>query len=175
MRSNLFKLWELQRIPAHADIGKPESFTTAMTFDRQRFIDDLRYLATLNVPWRAHGIMPETGMDCVGVFRWAYERQGLRLPKELLDEWYYHRPPNGKRLLSIMRLWFQEISVNEVMPSDLMVLFQRKNPCHVIAKISQNEIAEAYESQDGAVSRFLIRPLDPRHRIAACFRFPDIA
>lgn len=145
-----------------------------MNFNRQRFIDDLRYLATLNIPWRHQGTSIETGMDCIGVFRWAFELQGLRLPQDLLDEWYYHRPPDGKRLLRIMREWFVEISAEETQPSDLMVLYQRKNPCHVIAKVSENEIAEAYESLDGAVSKFLIRPLDPRHRIAACFRIPDV-
>jgi cell wall-associated NlpC family hydrolase len=146
-----------------------------MTFDRAQFVADLRRLATMNVRWRHQGTSPETGMDCIGVLRWAYERQGLTLPHDLLSEWQWRRPPDGKRLLAILRQHFLEITKSEVEPSDLMVVYQRKNPCHVIAKISNTEIAEAYESRDGAVSRFLIRPLDPRHRIAACFRIPDIA
>lgn len=115
-------------------------------------------------------------MDCVFSPRWAYERQGLKLPAELEKEFeHYRRPPDGKRFLAVMRKWFQEITFEETQPSDLIVVYNRKNPCHLMVKISETEIAEAYESLDGAVSRFLIRPLDSRHRIVTCFRIPDFA
>lgn len=115
-------------------------------------------------------------MDCVFSPRWAFEQQGLKLPEGLACEFeHYHRPPDGQRMLATMRQWFQEISFNETKPSDLIVVFNRKNPCHLLIKISETEIAEAYESLDGAVSKFLIRPFDPRHRVAACFRIPDFA
>lgn len=114
-------------------------------------------------------------MDCIGVLRWAYERQGLALPAGLVGEWYYKRPPDGWRMLAIMRQWFLELAAADVEPADLIVIFQKRNPCHVIAKVSDAEIAEAYMSRDGAISKFLIRPIDPRYRVAACFRIPDFA
>ena len=147
-----------------------------MTFDRERFVEDLRRLATMDCKWLHQGRRPETGMDCVFSPRWAFEQQGLRLPDELAREFeHYHRPPDGQRMLTIMRKWLIEIPLSETVPSDLIVVFNRKNPCHVLIKISETEIAEAYESQDGAISKFLIRPFDVRHRIAACFRIPDFA
>jgi hypothetical protein len=145
-----------------------------MKFNREQFVNDLRYLATLNCPWRHQGTSPTMGMDCIGVLRWAYERQGLKLPDGLTDEWYYRRPPDGFRMLSLMRTWFQEISIEETTPSDLIVLFVGKNPCHVTAKVSDTDIAEAFEG--GKTSKFLIRPFNTRHRkVAACFRIPDFA
>ncbi len=115
-------------------------------------------------------------MDCVFSPRWAYEKQGLKLPAELAKEFeHYHRPPDGKRMLGIMRSFFIEVPFAETEPSDLIVVFNRKNPCHLMIKISDTEIAEAYEDLSGAVSKFLIRPFDRRHRVAACFRFPDFA
>lgn len=97
------------------------------------------------------------------------------MPAGLIGEWYYKRPPDGERMVSIMREWFPELTVAEVVPADLMVIYQKRNPCHVIVKVSATEIAEAYMSRDGAVSKFLVRPIDPRYRIAACFRIPDFA
>jgi len=143
-------------------------------FDREQFVNDLRYLATLNCKWLHQGRTPETGMDCVFSPRWAFERQGLKLPDELAEEFeHYHRPPNGRHMLQVMRKWFIEIPKEEVRPSDLMVLFVRKNPCHVVVKVSETEIAEAYDN--GGTSRFLVRPVDPNQTVAACFRIPDFA
>lgn len=140
-------------------------------FDRQRFINDLRRLESMNVRWLHQGFSPETGMDCIGCLRWAVEEQGLRLPQELLDEWVYGRPPNGNRLLRIMRKWFAEIAAADLSPSDLIVFFMRRNPQHVAALIEDRVIGEAFESV--GVSKFLIRPIPNDYRIAACFRFPD--
>ncbi len=143
-------------------------------FDRQRFIEDLKTLATKEVRWRHQGQSVETGMDCIGSLKWAYEQQGLRLPTELEKEFEsYHRPPDGWHLLEVMRRHFIELTREEMEPSDLYVIYNRKNPCHLAVKLSSQEVAEAFESMDGSISRFLIRPLDPRYRIAACFRIPD--
>lgn len=114
-------------------------------------------------------------MDCVFAPRWAFERQ-MEMPEELAREFEnYHRPPDGQRFLAILRKWFIEITREEMQPGDCMVIYMRRNPCHFAVQMEGNEIAEAYASMDGSVSRFLIRPLDPRHRIAACFRIPDFA
>lgn len=147
-----------------------------MTFDRDQFIEDLRYLDTLDVKWTHQGRTPETGMDCVFAPRWAIERQGIVLPEELAQEFeHYRRPPDGQRFLSILRKWLIEIPVGDALPGDLLVIFVRRNPCHLAVKMPDGEIAEAYESMDGSVSRFFIHLFDTRNRIAAAFRIPDFA
>ena len=146
-----------------------------MSFDRQQFTDDLVSLALLDVPW-VHKGRSEIGMDCVAPPRYALEKQGVQLPEELLrifDD--YARPPDGQKMLETMRKWLIEITREELQPADLIVIFNRRNPCHVVVQMPGNLVAEAFESMDGSVSKFLIRALDPRHRIAACFRIPDFA
>lgn len=144
-----------------------------MKFNRQQFLDDLRLLATMNVPWRHQGRSPETGMDCVFAPRYCFEKQ-MKMPEKLAQEFeQYNRPPDGQKFLSILRKFFIEIEREEVQPADCMVIYQRRNPCHLVVQMEDNQVAEAYESMDRSVSRFLIRPLDPRCRIAACFRIPD--
>lgn len=144
-------------------------------FDRQQFIEDLKYLAEKKVPWRHQGSNPDVGMDCIGSLRWAAEKQ-MTLPAELVKEFEaYHRPPDGWHLLEVMRRFFVEITKDETEPSDLYVIYNRKNPCHLAVKIDEKLVAEAFQSMDGHVSKFLIRPLDNRYRIAACFRIPDFA
>src|SRR5215510_984621 len=170
---NLFKWSQSSGISFYAYRRNSHKVAATMTFDRARFVDDLRYLATLNCQWKHQGRTPESGMDCVFSPRWAYERQGLRLPAELEDAFeHYRRPPNGRHMLTVMRKWFKEITQAELEPSDLLVVFNRKNPCHIVVKLSESEFAEAYET-DGAISKFLIRPFNPSYRIAACFRIPD--
>lgn len=142
-----------------------------MTFDRERFIADLRRLASMNVRWLHQGCSPETGMDCIGSLRWAVEQQGAELPQGLIDEWVYGRPPNGRRFLAVLRKWFIEITESELLPSDLIIFFMRRNPQHMAAVVEQGVIAEAVETV--GTSRFLIRPIPSDYRIAACFRIPD--
>jgi len=147
-------------------------------FDRARFIADLYSLAEREVPWRHQGTSPETGMDCVGSLRWAFERQ-LALPRALADEFSaYHRPPDGWHMYDVLKRFFIEIDPKDARPSDLYQIFIRKNPCHIAVKISDDNpplIAEAFQSMEGSVSKFWIRPLDSRYRILSCFRIPDFA
>lgn len=140
-----------------------------MKFNREQFIAGLRRLATLNVRWLHQGYSVETGMDCIGVIRWALSEQGFQLPQALLDEWVYNRPPNGARLLRILREWL--IEVDEPQPSDLIVFLMRRNPQHMAALIEDGVIGEAFES--AGVSKFLIRPIPSDYRAAAYFRIPD--
>lgn len=146
-------------------------------FDREKFIDDLKYLAAREVPWRHQGSNPDIGVDCIGGLKWAFLNQGGVLPEEIEKEFAaYHRPPNGWHMLEVMRKWFIEITKEEMQPSDLYVIFNRKNPCHLAVKIDMNTpplIAEAWEST--GISKFMVWPLDSRRRIAACFRIPDFA
>ena len=143
-------------------------------FDRKQFLTELRGLAGQDIRWLHQGTIPETGFDCIGVVRYAAEQQGVVLPEGFANEFeHYGRPPDGQRFLSIMRKWLTEISIEETLPGDLFVIYIRRNPCHLAVKMENGMVAEAFESMDGSVSRFLIRELDPRHRIAACFRIPD--
>jgi hypothetical protein len=146
-------------------------------FNRAQFIEDLKYLAAIEVPWRHQGSNPNVGMDCIGSLRWAYERQGLKLPDELDREFAaYHRPPNGWHMNEVMKRWFIEIELGEAEPSDLYQIFIRKNPCHIAVKVSDDPltVAEAYQSMDGAISKFMVRPM-PKYHILTCFRIPDFA
>lgn len=145
-----------------------------MKFNRNQFLDDLRLLATMNVPWRHQGSSIETGMDCIGVVRYAVEKQGIVLPDELAHEFFhYGRPPNGRRFLAILKKWLIEIDCEEARPADLMVVFKRKNPQHMVVQMESRLIGEAYESAEGATSKFLIWPMRPDYRVAAYFRIPD--
>ena len=142
-------------------------------FDRERFISDLRWLALQNVPWRHQGSNPETGVDCIGCAKWAYEQQGLTLPAELAEAFsVYHRPPNGRHMLAVMRRHLFELQFDEIQPADLVVIYVHRNPCHMMIKLSEKEYAEAFENLTG-VSHFRITSFDPLSRVAACFRIPD--
>src|SRR5689334_23048152 len=142
-------------------------------FDRKQFIEDLKYLADRKVRWRHQGSNVETGMDCIGSLRWAYRQQGLELPPELDKEFAaYHRPPDGWHMYEVLKKFFIEIPREETEPADLLQVFNRKNPCHIAVKVDDKLVAEAFESMDGAISKFIIRPFDPRYRVLACFRIP---
>lgn len=145
-----------------------------MRFNRAQFLDDLRYLATLNVPWLHQGWRdPRVGFDCIGVFRYAVELQGVVLPDELKHAFEaYLRPPNGRRLLATMRKWFIEVDPASRQPADMIQFYMNKNPCHMAVEIGSGLIAEAYENPTG-VSKFMIWPQPSDRRIAACFRIPD--
>lgn len=145
-----------------------------MKLDRQRFLDDLRQLATQNIPWRHQGWRdPKVGFDCVGVFRYAVEQQGIELPQGLRDAFdSYMRPPNGRRLLATMREHFIEVDAADRQPADLIQCFVNKNPCHMAVEMGNGLIAEAYGNMVG-VSKFMIWPLPSDRRIAACFRISD--
>lgn len=141
-------------------------------FDRVRFVSDLRWLASQNVPWLHQGSDPKVGVDCVGAPKWAYQNQGLMLNPEL-DEAFsaYHRPPNGKHMIEIMRKHLIEIPFSELKPGDLLNTYVRRNPCHLMIKMDDGEYAEAFENLTGQ-SSFRLTTLDPARRIAACFRIP---
>lgn len=143
-----------------------------MKLNRQQFLDDLRHLATLEIPWLHQGDNPEVGFDCIGVLKYTAELQ-VKLPDELVKEFAaYHRPPNGNHLLATMRKWFVEIDPKDRQPADLIQCFVRRNPCHMAVEMGDGLIAEAFENTTG-VSRFMIWPLPSDRRIAACFRIPD--
>jgi len=142
-----------------------------MKFDRQAFIDELYRLARLNIPWLHQGDNPDVGFDCIGVIKYAVERQML-FPAELAKEFAaYHRPPNGLHMLKVIRRWLPEVDPDEAEPGDLYVVYVRRNPCHMSIQMPDNMVAEAFEAP--GTSRFMIRPFNQLDRIAACFRVPD--
>lgn len=147
-----------------------------MKFDRQRFLADLRELATQDIKWRHKGWTdPEIGFDCTGVIRYAVELQGIALPEELKEAFEsYHRPPNGRRLLATMRKWLMEVEPDNRQPGDLIQCYVSKNPCHVAVEMGEGMIAEAFANSTG-VSKFMIWTMPFDRRIAACFRIPDFA
>lgn len=139
-------------------------------FDRQQFIDDLKWLATQDVPFLHQG-RGLNGMDCIYVPRWGYERQ-KPLPTELAKEFdAYHVKPDGVRLLRVLREWFPEISREEARPADMLLFYARRNPQHLATLVGQNDVVEAYSGLN--VQRVLHQPLDERRRVVACFRIPD--
>ena len=142
-----------------------------MTFDRQRFVDDLTRLALMDIPWLHQGDDPMVGCDCVGIIKHAAELQ-IVLPEELAEAFTaYHRPPNGRRMMATMRRFLTEIEPETRKPGDLIVFYIRKNPCHLAVEMHNGQIAEALEAP--GVSRFMIRPIPSDRPIAACFRVPD--
>lgn len=143
-------------------------------FNRALFIHDLCELADQDIPFLHQGCDPRTGVDCINLPRLAYEKQA-RLPEELEREFdAYHVRPDGVRLLRVMRSWFTEILPQDAQPGDMLIFFARKNPQHLATLVAENEIVEAYRSDDGHIHRVLRQPLDPRRRIAAAFRIPDV-
>lgn len=148
-------------------------FPARSTFDREQFLVDLRRLAVMNIPWLHQGDDPNVGFDCIGVVKYAVELQ-MKLPDELVEAFSaYHRPPNGRHMLEVMRRHLIEIQESEVMPADLLLCYVRRNSCHVAVQMENGMIAEAFE-QPGT-SRFMIRPMPSDRQIAACFRIPDFA
>lgn len=144
-----------------------------MTFNRQLFLDELRHLAAMDIPWLHQGDNPDVGFDCVGVVKYAIELQ-MSLPDELREAFAaYHRPPNGLHMLAVMRRHLIEIDPSERQVADLIVFYVRRNPCHIGTEMGNGLVAEAFEG--AGVSRFMIRPRDTTIRIATCFRIPDFA
>ena len=154
-----------------------------MRFDTQQFISDALALAAgqTPIPWEHQGRNPVTGLDCIGLPRHLYELQGLRLPDELEREFdAYHRKPDGLRMLEIMRRWFQEIETHDQQhlnaipghqPGDLIVMYWKRNPCHMGVLVSVTDIVEAFKK--GNFAR--VRKGDPHLPIAAVFRIPEFA
>lgn len=150
-----------------------------MSFDRQRFVFDLRALVAQGVMFRHQGRDPETGLDCIHAPAWAYKAQGLQFPPELEAQMKnYSEAPNGWRMMEIMRQWFQEIPVidNQVPdaePGDLLQVYVRRNPQHVavITELNPIMVIEAYRCITVKIGQLTEQPL--RWRIAACFRIPD--
>lgn len=148
-----------------------------MTFDRQQFIDDVLALVPLAIPWEHQG-RSLVGMDCIGLPRYAFKQQG-ELPDELEAEFAaYHRKPDGQRMLTIMRRWFIEIDTHDQQdlhlvagrqPGDLIVMYWKRNPCHMGVLVSDTEIVEAFKK--GAFAK--ARKGEPRLPIAAVFRIPE--
>lgn len=125
----------------------------------------------MDIPWLHQGDNPEIGFDCVGVVKYAVELQ-MKLPDELTQEFAaYHRPPNGRHLLATLRNWLIEIPRMDVQPADLLLCYVRRNSCHIAVQMPDGLIAEAFQAT--GVSKFMIVPMDPSRRIAACFRIPD--
>lgn len=147
-----------------------------MKFNRQQFIDDARALVEQGVIFRHQGSDPATGMDCINLPRYLYEKQGLYLPVALAKEFEaYHEQPDGQHLLAIMRQWFIEIETDKAEPADMLILYARRNPQHLAIKIGENLVIEAYRQMDKKIGKLIEQPLDSRRRIAAVFRFPDFA
>lgn len=155
-----------------------------MSFDKDKFVEYVRSLARMNIPFRHQGHSIETGIDCVNLPRMGYEAQGLQLPADLLKEFEsYSESPDGWLLMAIMRKWFIELpntgSTLEVCaglePGDLLQLYARRNPKHIAIKVGDALIVEAYRSEDRSIEKLIEQPLDSRRRIAAAFRFPDFA
>lgn len=150
-----------------------------MRFDRYKFVCDVLALAARDrsIPWIHQGRDIEIGIDCIGLPRWAFRQQG-ELPAELEAEFAaYHRIPNGPRMLAIMRRYFQEVDTNdrhelaniEAQPGDLIVMYWKRNPCHMGVLVSATEIVEAFKKADFAK----VRKGAPGLPIAAVFRIPE--
>jgi len=149
-----------------------------MIFNTQQFIDDVLSLVPREIKWEHQGRDPETGMDCIGLPRYAFSRQG-KLPDELEAEFAaYHRKPDGERMCRIMRRWFQEIATNDqqelvniplARPGNLIVMYWKRNPCHIGVLVNPTEVVEAFKKADFAK----IRKGEPRLPIATVFRIPE--
>lgn len=153
-----------------------------MRFDPDQFVRDMRSLVNQGVIFRHQGDDPRTGLDCVNYPRWGYRQQGLDLPAELNKEFEdYSESPDGWRMQEILKKWFLQIpvidnKVPDARPGDLLQLYVFRNPRHVavIVETVPIWIVEAHRSLDTKVGKILEQPLDPRRKIAACFRFPDL-
>jgi cell wall-associated NlpC family hydrolase len=149
-----------------------------MRFDRDKFVTDALSLVGRSVPWEHQGRNPDVGIDCIGLPRWAYQLQ-RPLPDELEAEFAaYHRKPDGERMLTIMRRWFEEVPAHDQqrlplivghMPGDLVVMYFKRNPCHMGVLVSATEVVEAFKQGDFAS----VRKGEPRLAIAAVFRIPE--
>lgn len=149
-----------------------------MKFDRDKFIADALSLVGRDVPWEHQGRDPETGLDCIGLPRWAVNQQ-MPLPPELEAEFAaYHHKPDGWRMLAIMRRWFLEIDTHDQQrlnliaghePGDLVVMYFKRNPCHMGVLVSETEVVEAFKQGNFAS----VRKGEPRLPVAAVFRIPE--
>lgn len=150
-----------------------------MNFDRNKFVSDALSLVDRDIRWEHQGRDPDVGIDCIGLPRWAYTLQ-RPLPDELEAEFAaYHRKPNGVRMLAIMRRWFQEIDAKDQqhlsliaghIPGDLVVMYYKRNPCHMGVLVNASEVVEAFKQGDYAS----VRKGEPRLPVAAVFRIPEI-
>jgi len=142
--------------------------------DKARFISDLIQLAERDPPvrWLHQGREPETGLDCIGLPRYAYSLQE-RLPEALEREFdAYLTIPDGNRLLRVLREWFQEVDTAEKQPGDLILFYVRRNPQHMAVVINETEVVEAYRGWE--VQRVIRWKIDPRRVVAGVFRITEL-
>lgn len=146
-----------------------------MTFNIERFISDLLSLTDREVRWTHQGREPETGLDCIGYPRWAITLQ-TTLPAALEDEFRaYHKTPDGARLLRVMQQWLIEVPAGEAQRGDILLLYHKRNPQHVAVLVEPGFVVEAVTFPGSGIGKVLKQKLDPRRRIAACFRIPEFA
>ncbi len=152
-----------------------------MKFDRKKFIKDVLKLAAREMPirWEHQGRDPDVGIDCIGLPRWAFRQQG-ELPAELEAEFAaYHVVPDGWRMLAILRKYFLEVDTKDqqklgdipgTRAGDLLVMYVKRNPCHMGVLVNATEVVEAFKKADFAK----VRKGAPGLPIAAVFRIPEL-
>lgn len=138
--------------------------------DKDKLVSDLRSLDGTTTPWRHQGRDPAVGLDCIGLPRWAFIQQ-WPLPADLEVEFAaYHRKPDGQKLLSTIRAWFDEVRREQMTKADLVVLYDRRNPQHIAIACDDTHVIEAYAS--GRLMKIVYWPLGVWREIAGVFRYP---
>ena len=139
--------------------------------DKDKFVSDLMALEGTSTRWRHQGRDPQTGLDCLGLPRWAFTQQ-FEMPPDLESELLaYHRKPDGQKLLRTIRAWFDEYTVAEMQKADLVVIYDRRNPQHIAIATDEVHVIEAYAS--GLTMKIVYWPLGTWREIAGVFRFPE--
>lgn len=141
-------------------------------FDVQQFVGDARELAKETIPFRDQGSNPETGMDCINVVRYLYEKQGLVLPDELVEAFRaYHPTTDGHRMMELMRRWLNEVEIDQAQVGDLY-LFRTKQATRHVAIIVERDPVWVVEAYDKKLMDWPLDPLRARVVVGA-FRIPE--
>src|ERR1041384_5152217 len=147
-----------------------------MKLDRKKFVADLVSLTEREPPvrWLHQGRDPETGLDCIGLIRWAIIQQAP-LPQVIEDEFArpYHLIFSGERMHELMKRWLTEIGPGEIAPADILLFYHENNPQHVAVMVSETDVVEAYILRHAGINRILKQPLDAARRLVGAFRIPD--
>jgi len=147
-----------------------------MKLDRQRLVADLISLAEREPPvrWRHQGRDPDTGLDCIGLVRWAILQQ-MALPEVIVTEFAkpYHLKFSGERMYELMRRWLTEIGPGEIAPADVLLFYYKTNPQHVAVMVTETDVVEAFILRHAGINRIIKQPLDATRRLVGAFRLPD--
>jgi NlpC/P60 family putative phage cell wall peptidase len=140
-----------------------------MTITRMDAVAEAR--SWLGTPFQHQGCLKGVACDCIGLVKGVGIALGLVDYDENKARPYlsYRMSPDSKRMREALATFFVPISVNDVLPADILFLAWTKEPQH-LALVTDLGIIHSYSG----VGKVVEHSCDERwqRRITAAYRYP---